>query len=107
MLHLGADHIHADPATGNLAQVVRGGEARLENELRHGFVGRLSRGIQQAAFDRLLADLQQVQAAAIVGDFHHQLCALATQPHIDAPVLGLAGGDACLGRFDAVINRVA
>ena len=55
----------------------------------------------------LVADRPEVHAAAVVGEAHHDLRALALQLEDDAPGVGLAALDALLGLLDAVHHGVA
>ncbi len=64
-------------------------------------------GFQQAALHGLLANLREVDAAAIVANFDDDLRALVIRVEINRAARGFAGGDAVFGAFDAVIDGVA
>src|ERR1700722_11863223 len=55
----------------------------------------------------MLANLREIDAAAVVPNFDDDLRALMVCVEINRAACGFAGGDAIFGAFDAVIDGVA
>ena len=67
LLHVSLDHVHSHAATGEIADVFLGGEARLEDQHAQLFVAQLRVGADQSALDRLAANCSRIDSRAIVG----------------------------------------
>ncbi|MCY1273692.1 hypothetical protein D9M70_223030 [compost metagenome] len=100
-------HIHADATTGNLGDLVGGGEARFEDELQDFVVRQVGLGVHHAALDGLAAHGLELDAGAIVGQGQDDIPALAAEIQANGTDRRLARGAACLGTLDAVVHRVA
>ena len=109
LFDIGFHHVHADAAAGHVGDFRGGGEAGREDEAvdlrvghRHGF-----HGVDDAFFHGLLADAVGVEAGAVVRDLDDDVAAFMIGAQLDHAGFGLAGGEAFLGGFDAVIAGVA
>ena len=104
-----ADDVHADAAAGDVGHLV-GGRQPLEEHQRH-HVGVAERGgaigREEAAADRLLAQLVGVEAAAVVADAEDGLRAFVVGRQPDAAARRLAQRAADVRRLEAVTDRVA
>src|SRR5215470_13240206 len=107
-LDVGLDDVHADAASRDVGDRGRRRETGQEDEadqlaLAHA-LGEL--GGDEAAGDRLGADLLAVDAVAVVGDLDVDLAAGVEGADAERALGGLAGGDPRLGRLDAVVDGV-
>src|SRR5690606_23163981 len=100
------DHVHADAAARNVGHLLRGREARREDELPDVAVGHAV-GNGQAVLPRLGQDAFAVETAAVVADLDDDVAAAVRRAQQQAAGLALAGPGACLGHFDAVVHAVA
>ena len=106
---LGPHGVHADTATGHVARVLGGGEARREDELRGagGVDGGRVAGLDEAALDGLAGHARGVDAAPVVADVDHDPASGLARGDGEAPARRLARGDALLRRLEAVVEGVA
>src|ERR1700726_3502357 len=104
-----ADHIHAHAAAGDFRDFRCGAEARLENQVHDFEIGEtLNLGsFNNSLFHCVLANLYEVDAAAIVAHFDHNLRALVVRVQVNRAAGRLICGDALLGIFHAVIDGIA
>ncbi|MNZ80961.1 hypothetical protein D3C78_996160 [compost metagenome] len=99
-------HVHADAAPGQLGDGLGGGEAGQEDQLPDLVVAHPVMH-RQAALAGLGEDALARQAAAVVGNLHHDTAALVAGGESHRAAGRLAGGEALGGRFDAVVDAVA
>ena len=107
LLDVGAHHVHADAAAGDVGDLGGGGEARREDELVDLRVRQLvgdSASGDEPLRDRLGPDPRDVEAAAVVGDLDDDVAALVIGREADAASLRLAGGEPLARRLDAVVG---
>ena len=109
LLDVGLDHVHADAPARDRGHLLRGGEARGEDEAQHLALAHLRElGFgREAVGQRLGADLLDRQAAAVVADLDDDVPAFVIGVEQDAPRLRLAGGAALLGGFEPVVAGIA
>ncbi|MCY1499574.1 hypothetical protein D9M68_335960 [compost metagenome] len=107
LFHLGMHHIHADATTGNLGDLVGGGEARFEDELQHLVVGEVGVGVHHAALDGLATHGLELDAGTVVGQGQDDVATLAAEVQADGAGLRLAGIAARLGALDTVVDGIA
>ena len=109
LLHVGADHIHADAAAADVGDRGGGGEAGQKDQLQQFALAQLrgTFGGDETAFDGLLAHLLDGNAGAVVGDLDDDVAALLAGAQLESSLGILACGLAHLRRLDAVIERVA
>ena len=104
-----ADRVQAHTSAGQLRD--RGGrrEARRKDEVGDFRVahGRESFARYHVAFFRNLANLRDVDSAAVVRDFDQHVLAFAKSAQEDRRDGGLAGGGACGRGLDAMVHRIA
>src|SRR5262249_23311989 len=109
LLDVGPDDVHADAAPGQgghrLGRREPGPEDQAQQRLRAHPAGLL--GGDEALLDGPLLDPFRVDAGAVVADLGVDLAALVVGPQPHTPLLGFARVAAPLGRFDAVVDRVA
>src|SRR3546814_11208465 len=95
------DHVHADAAACQAADLVDGGEARFEDQRIEVAVGQHRIGADQATLLAALADRLAIEAAAVVADFQHDFRTLAAHRDADRTFLGFLRLAALLGRRSA------
>src|SRR6266851_2710878 len=105
----GSNDIHADATARYFRYFGSGAESRFENEIESFLIGQALRlfGFQDSFFNGARTQLSSVDAAAVVADFNDDLRALVKSVEIDGATCRLAGSQALVGRFDAMVNRVA
>ena len=104
--NVAANHVHADAASGDVAERVRGAEAGHEHELPYLVVGHaVVHGEPQQL--RLAQNLVAIEAAAVVFDRDHHIAGLMGGFDADRAVARFTGSLAYLGCFDAVVDAVA
>ena len=109
LIDIGAHHVHADAAAGNIGDRRRSRKAGREDE----FVNLRFRHLLDIGFadqplrHRLGLDARGVEAAAIVGDANDDVTAFVIGRQPDVALLGLAGGAALGRRLQTVIGRIA
>src|SRR5690606_14656302 len=102
-----ADDVHADAATGNIADLLSRREAGVEDELVDLGIGQLLTRLDAAVGYGLAKDAFLRQAAAVVRDFDDDAAGFVSGMEADHAGCRLAGGDAKIRRLDAVVGRVA
>ena len=107
LAHFVAHHVHAHATTGQLADLVGGGEAGREDQVVQLLLVRLRIGGQQATVDGAAADRLAVQASTVIGHFQHDFRTFAVQADGDLALLRLARGAALFRRFQAMGHGVA
>ena len=106
---VGAHHVHADAAAGDVGQLLGGREAGVEDQLG-GLLVADALGVrlaQQAERLGLAPDPLQVEAAAVVGDRQGDVAPLLRRRDPDAAARRLARLDALRRLLDAVVGGVA
>src|SRR5690606_36068253 len=106
---VGADHVHADPATGDVGDLGGGGEAGPEDQVDQVLglhPGCRLAGDHSTAYGDL-GDLGGVDALAVVGDLDDHLAALVAGLQQQPAARGPALGDPVLRPLDAVVQGVA
>jgi hypothetical protein len=103
------DDVHTDAPTREIRHGVSGGEAGQEDQLAdlplaHAFG---LRGRNEALPNRLLTDLLDGDARAVVGDLDDHLPGLVKGAQGEQALFGFAGGASVRRRLDAVIDTVA
>jgi hypothetical protein len=76
LLDVPPDHVHAHAASGNVGDLGRGGETRLENQVEDLVFGELFFRRDQPLLNGLGLDFGGVQPAAVVADFDDHLAGL-------------------------------
>ena len=104
---VGADDVHPDAATRDVADACRGRETGRADQLVDLLVGQDGIGRDQAAFDRAGADRGAVDPGAVVLDPDNDPPALLLGGKADGAVGGLAGREPHLGLLDTMVDRVA
>src|SRR5262249_54938144 len=96
LIDVGAHHIHADAAAGDIGDLVRGRESRREDELLDLALGEVLglRFRYQAVGNGFGLDPLDVEAASIVGNLDDDVATFVTGGKDDGATLGLAGGAA-------------
>ncbi len=97
VLDVPLDHVHADPAAGDIADLFGGGEARVEDQVMDLLVGELLVLADQSSFLGLCEDPIDSQPAAVVTDLDDDVPTLVEGAQTDGPGLGLAGRAALVG----------
>ncbi len=105
--NLGAHDVHADAASGKRGHRPGGRQAGQEYKLILLELAQLLVRGKQAFFDRLAAQLLQIEAGAVVGEDDHDLVRLLAQLDRDARGLRLSGRAARLRILHAMYHRVA
>src|SRR3546814_12224041 len=93
------DHVHADAAAGQAADLVDGGEARFEDQRIEVAVGQHLIGADQATLLAALADRIAIAAAAVVAAFQPDFRTHAPRRDDARPSPGLLRLAALLGRL--------
>ncbi len=106
-IDIGADHIHADTATGQLGDDRLSRQPRCEDQLAQIGFGQFVLGLNQPHADGLLADTRQIQTGPVIRDLDADFIAVLARGDRHLPQRILARRDALLGRFDAVRHTVA
>ncbi len=101
------DDVESDAAARDLGDRVARREAGQQRESGDLGVARRRVDLEQAAFQRLLADVVQIEAASVVGDLHRDDLATARDGQRDAPFARLAERFALAGRFETVVDGIA
>ena len=106
---VGADHVHADAASGDAGDGVSGREAGQEDELQDFALVHLLGALRgkELALDGFLADALDAHAGAVVVDFNDDVAAFVTGAQANQAFSRLALGDANVGDLDAVVDGVA
>ena len=106
---VGADHVHADAASGDAGDGGSGGEAGQKDELQDFALVHLLGALRgnELALDGLLADPLDAHAGAVVVHFNDDVAAFVTGAQANQAFSGLALGDANVGHLDAVVDGVA
>jgi hypothetical protein len=109
LLDVGADHVHADAAAGDVGDGLGGGEAGPEDEVEDCAAAHPGEvlGGDEALLDRLAPDPGRVDARPVVADLHDHLAGLVVGPQRQRAAARLAGGLADVGALDAVVDGVA
>ncbi|MNS25626.1 hypothetical protein D3C72_575240 [compost metagenome] len=101
--------IQADAATGHLGDLVAQTETGQEQERQQFLFAQLSGGFRegQISFNDAATELFQVHAVTVVAQFKHQQTGLMGRAQANQTFRRLAGQQALLRGFDAVVDRVA
>ena len=104
-----ADRVQAHTSAGQLRDRGRRREARRKDQVGDFRVahGRERFARYHAAFLRNLANLRDVDSAAVVRDFDQHVLPFAKSAQEDRRDGGLACGGACRRRLDAMVHRIA
>src|SRR5205807_4516818 len=108
-VHHRPSYVHADAAARDFGHFLRGAEAGFENQIHNVL---LVEALDFFCFDNSLFDGAgandgQVDAAAVIADFHHHLGALMIGVQINGAPGRLSRREAFFGRANTVIHRVA
>ncbi len=101
-----AHDVHADASSREIGDDAGGGETGGEDEVEDFGVGELRVGGDDSFFDGFADDAFFVEACAVVDDFDNDVAALVEGIEVDGAHGWLAGFDADVGFFDAVIDGV-
>src|SRR5262249_44925224 len=109
LLDVGLDHIHANTAAGDVADLLRRGEPGEKNQVYQLLVRHAIRllGADDAALKRFLLHPVQVDARAIVGNLDVDLSTLVIGTQMQPPRRWLARASPLLGSFNPVIEGIA
>src|SRR3569623_1691158 len=102
-----AHHVHADAAPRQIADLLGGGKAGLENEIEYLLVTEFLMRGDEAVVDGLLQDSVLVETAAVVGNFDDDAAGVVVGVEPQLSFYRLAVRAPHVGGFDAVIARVA
>src|SRR5271170_6826153 len=102
-----AHHVHSDPASGNIAHLLRGRKTRHENQVVDLLIAQVLILRNQRALSSLLQNLRFIESGAIVAHFDDDVAALMKCRKLERAAFVLAGGETPVGGFQAVIERVA
>src|SRR6202012_2311312 len=109
LLDVGAYHVHADAAAGDIRNCLRRRKAGKKDQLQQLALVHLRGSLRgdQLALDGLIADALKTDAAAVVADLDDDVAALLVSAQAEQALGVFAGGLAHIGHLDAVIDRVA
>ena len=105
-LHLPANHVHADAASGDIGDLFRSGKPRFENQPERVALRDCGAVFDQALGAGLGEDLGGIQPAAVIGDFDYDLAGLVIRGQGNAGLGSFAGRFPNVRRFDAVVHGV-
>src|SRR5690606_23240692 len=100
-------HVHAHATTGQVGDLLGGGESGGKDQVVDVALGQLDVGGYQTTLDGLGQDALAVQATAVVADLDHHAAGAVVGVQRQGALLRLAGGAALLDGFDAVVHGVA
>jgi hypothetical protein len=102
-------HVHSDASAGDVRHRCRCGEPRPEDQRNDVAIAALRClfARQEALLDRLATDDRRVDARTVVADLHQDLAAFVACRQRHDAFGRLAGSDASLGGFEAVVDGVA
>ena len=108
LFDIGANHVHADAAPGNIRHFVLGAEPRFEHQIQLRLVRKRAQlGFGATGGHELGDNLVDIDPPSVIGDLDDDLVARLARGNVQRAVLALACGTAIDRRFDAVIDRVA
>ncbi len=107
LAHFFVHHVHAHAPPGNLRDLFRRGEPRLQDELQYVAVAHLLMRAEQPPLDCLAPHRLQWHPGAVVAHVEDDIAAFVGQVQADAAPRRLTGQQPCLARFLAMVHGIA